>query len=305
LTTSTVSARAGRRPTPVSLLSWLMLVPCVVVFALFIVWPLGKSVSLSLHGSDLFGRPDAYVGLQHYRDMLGSPDFRHILGVTFGFVLLTVIPGVLGALLIVLLLEQHIKGIRIFRTAFALPFAFSVASASVIFATIYNPAIGLANGLLGKFGVDRIGWLTDPSWALISVAITTVWMSIGYNVLVLSAGIGAIPTELNEAATLDGAGGWRASRYITIPLLGPQLFFLIVISTIQSLQGFGQIKILTPEGGPEQSTKTLVYSIYHTAFANNASDFGAASAQAIVLFVILLICTAIQFGVLERRVHYK
>ena len=107
---------------------------------------------------------------------------------TFAFVLLTVIPGVLGGLVVVLLLEQHIKGIRIFRTAFALPFAFSVASASVIFATIYNPAIGLANGLLGRFGVDRIGWLTDPSWALISVAITTVWMSIGYNVLVLSAG---------------------------------------------------------------------------------------------------------------------
>jgi sn-glycerol 3-phosphate transport system permease protein len=175
----------------------------------------------------------------------------------------------------------------------------------VIFATIYTPAIRLANRLLGHFGVDRIGWLTDPSWALISVSITRVWMSIGYNVLVLSAGIGAIPTELNEAATLDGAGGWRASRYITIPRLGPQLFFLIVISTIQSLQGFGQIKILTPEGGPEQSTKTLVYSIDHTALANNASDFGAASAQAIVLFVILLICTAIQFGVLERRVHCK
>jgi sn-glycerol 3-phosphate transport system permease protein len=237
--------------------------------------------------------------------MLGSAEFRHILWVTFAFVLLTVIPGVLGGLVVVLLLEQHIKGIRIFRTAFALPFAFSVASASVIFATIYNPAIGLANGMLGKFGVDRIGWLTDPSWALISVAITTVWMSIGYNVLVLSAGIGAIPAEINEAATLDGAGGWRAARFITVPMLGPQLFFLVVISTIQSLQGFGQIKILTPEGGPEQSTKTLVYSIYHTAFANNASDFGAASAQAIVLLVILLACTAIQFGVLERRVHYK
>lgn len=292
-------------PTLSGLTSWLLLLPALVVFALFIVWPLGRSVYLSMHGSDLFGRPDVYVGLEHYRDMLGSADFRHTLLVTLAFVLLTVIPGVLGALAIVLLLEQHIKGIRIFRTAFALPFAFSVASASVIFATIYNPAIGLANGLLGQFGVDRIGWLTDPSWALLSVSITTVWMSIGYNVLVLSAGIGAIPTEINEAATLDGAGGWRAAWHITIPMLGPQLFFLVVISTIHALQGFGQIKILTPEGGPEQSTKTLVYAIYHSAFANNASDFGFASAQAIVLLVILLACTAIQFGVLERRVHYK
>lgn len=305
MTVNSAPLRPSRRPTAASLVSWLMLAPCVVIFALFIVWPLAKSFSLSLHGSDLFGRPDAFVGLQHYRDMLGSSEFRHILWVTFAFVLLTVIPGVLGGLAIVLLLEQHIKGIRIFRTAFALPFAFSVASASVIFATIYNPAIGLANGLLGRFGVDRIGWLTDPDWALLSVAITTVWMSIGYNVLVLSAGIGAIPNEINEAATLDGAGGWRAARFITVPMLGPQLFFLVVISTIQSLQGFGQIKILTPEGGPEQSTMTLVYSIYHTAFANNASDFGAASAQAIVLLFILLACTAIQFGVLERRVHYK
>src|SRR4051794_35457511 len=193
-----------------------MLVPCLVVFGLFIIWPLGKSFSLSLHGSDLFGRPDAYVGLQHYRDMLGSSEFRHVLAVTFAFVLLTVIPGVLGALAIVLLLEQQIKGIRILRTAFALPVAFSVGRGSVIFATIYNPAIGLANGLLGRVGVDRVGWLTDPDWALISVAITTVWMSVGYNVLVLSAGIGAIPTEINEAATLDGAGGWRAARFITV-----------------------------------------------------------------------------------------
>lgn len=282
-----------------------MLLPCLVIFALFIVWPLGKSFSLSVHGSDLFGRPDAYVGLQHYKDMLGSAEFRHILAVTFAFVLLTVIPGVLGALAIVLLLEQHVRGIRIFRTAFALPFAFSVASASVIFATIYNPAIGLANGLLGRVGVDRIGWLTDPDWALLSVAITTVWMNIGYNVLVLSAGLGAIPSEVSEAAILDGASGWRAARHVTVPLLGPQLFFLVVISTINALQSFGQIKILTPEGGPQQSTNTLVYSIYHTAFANNANDFGAASAQAVVLLVILLTCTAIQFGLLERRVHYS
>jgi sn-glycerol 3-phosphate transport system permease protein len=129
-------------------------------------------------------------------------------------------------------------------------------------------------------------------------------MSLGYNVLVLSAGVGAIPTEIIEAARLDGAGGFAMARRITVPLLSPQLFFLVVVSTIQALQSFGQIHILT-RGGPDEATTTLVYSIYSSAFAYGSSDFGAASAQAMVLLVIVLICTAVQFRALGRRVHYQ
>jgi sn-glycerol 3-phosphate transport system permease protein len=236
--------------------------------------------------------------------MFTSADFGQVLLTTALFTLLSVLPAVLGALVIVLLLEARIRGARLFRTAFALPFAFSVATASVVFAVIYNPAIGVANGMLGQVGIDRVNWLTDPDIALPAVCATTVWMNLGYNVLVLSAGVGAIPTEVVEAARLDGASGLALARRITIPLLSPQLFFLVVVSTIHALQSFGQIHILT-KGGPDAATTTLVYSIYIRAFAYGSSDFGAASAQAMVLLVVVLACTAVQFGLLERRVHYR
>ena len=284
-------------------LAWAFLTPSLLIFGLFIIWPLGRSIYLSLHGSDIFGGASTYVGLDNYASMFGS-GFGDVLWTTLLFTLLSVIPAIVGGLAIVLLLEARIRAVRLFRTVFALPFAFSVATASVIFAVIYNPAIGVANGILGRFGVDRVNWLTDPDIALPAICATTVWLNLGYNVLVLSAGIGSISPEITEAARLDGATGWRLARSITVPLLSPQLFFLVVVTTIHALQSFGQIHILT-KGGPDGATTTLVYSIYLKAFAYGSSDFGTASAQAIVLLSIVLVCTAVQFGVLERRVHYR
>lgn len=301
------SPPAVRRPRAArfaeSGLGWLMLLPSVVVFALFVFWPLGRTLYLSVHGNDIFGAPSVYVGAEHYQKML-SAEFGQVLATTALFTLFSVVPAVLGALVVVLLLEARIRGVRVLRTAFALPFAFSVATASVVFSVIYNPAIGVANGLLGSLGFDRVNWLTDPSIALPAVCAATVWMNFGYNILVLSAGVAAIPPEVVEAARLDGAVGWQLAARITVPLLSPQLFFLVVVSTIHALQSFGQIHILT-KGGPDQATTTLVYSIYEKAFAFGSSDFGAASAQAVVLLVIMLACTAVQFGILERRVHYR
>ncbi|SCL25787.1 carbohydrate ABC transporter permease [Micromonospora inyonensis] len=281
----------------------MLLLPSVAIFVLFIFWPLGRTLYLSTHANDIFGAPSAYVGFDHYVEML-SGEFLGVLATTAMFTLISVVPAVLGALLVVLLLESRIRGVRALRTAFALPFAFSVATASVVFAVIYNPAIGIANGLLGAVGVDRVNWLTDPSIALPAVGVATIWMNLGYNVLVLSAGVAAIPQEVVEAARLDGATGWRLARSVTVPLLSPQLFFLVVVSTIHALQSFGQIHILT-KGGPDDATTTLVYAIYERAFAFGSADFGGASAQAVVLLLIMLVCTAIQFGVLERRVHYR
>lgn len=293
--------RRGRRE---SLIAWVLLLPSIVGLGIFIFYPLVRSVYLSLHGNDIFGGAGAFVGIRNYADMLASPDFRRVLLNTFLFTLFTVVPGVFGALAVVLLLETRVRATRIFRTAFAIPLAFSAASASVVFGVIYNPAIGVANGVLGQFGIDRVGWLTDPSIALVSVSIATVWMQFGFGVLVLAAGVGGISPSIFEAARLDGANGWRLARSVTIPLLGPQLFFLVVVSTINALQTFGQIHILT-RGGPDGATTTLVYSIYEQAFAFGSSNFGMASAQALVLLLFVLACTAVQFGVLERKVHYS
>ncbi len=280
------------------------LVPALVVFGVFIFWPLGKSILLSVQGTDIIGNPSGFVGLVNYTKLFSDPDFLQVLWVTFTFTVLTVFPSIAIALVIALLLQARIRAVRFFRTAFALPFAFSVATASVIFGVLYNPASGVLNGLLSYVGVDKVQWLTDPDLAIWSVAAATVWMQLGYNLLVISAGLGALPEDVLEAARLDGASGLRLQRSIIMPLITPQLFFLVVVGTIHALQSFGQIKILTV-GGPQGTTTTLVYSIYEQAFANNNSNYGYASAQAMVLLLVVLAITALQFGVLERKVFYR
>jgi sn-glycerol 3-phosphate transport system permease protein len=186
----------------------------------------------------------------------------------------------------------------------ATPFAFSVATASVIFQIFFNPGVGVFNGILNLFHVQPVGWLTNPATALYSVALATVWLQLGYNVLVLTSGLQGISEEIYEAARLDGARAVSLAIRVTIPLLTPTLFFLLVVNTITALQSFGQIHILT-RGGPAGATTTLVYSVYLQAFAFGSTNYGLASAMALVLFVIVIGVTAIQFGVLERRVFYR
>lgn len=296
--------RAGRGTDSGSWASLVYLVPALVVFVAFFFFPLGRSIYLSFQRSDLFGRPRGFVGFEHYTDLFTDPGFGKTLLVTLGFTLLTVVPSILIGLVLALLLQERIRAVRFFRTAFALPFAFSVATAAVIFAVMLNPATGVVNGLLSYVGVAPVGWLTEPSTALLAVAATSVWMQVGYNLLVLSAGLGAVPDDVLEAARLDGASGLRLQTGVVLPLVSPQLFFLAVTGTVQALQSFGQIHILT-RGGPDRSTQTLVYSIYDVAFANNNSNFGAGSAQAIVLLVVVLAITAFQFGFLQRKVFYS
>ncbi len=295
-------ARASSRRE--SMTALLFLAPSLLVFLAFVFYPLVRSLFLSVHANDIIGQPTRLVGLENYVAMLTGPEFRLVLWTTFWFAALTVVPSIAISLVLALLLSARVRGIRFFRTAFALPFAFSVATAAVVFSVLYNNVVGILNGLLFDLGLPGLNWLTDPGIALVSVAIATVWLQLGYDLLVLCAGLGAIPEELYEAASLDGASGWRLARRITVPLLAPQLFFLIVVSTVQALQSFGQIYILT-RGGPSNTTTTLVYSIYSRAFAFGSSDFGYASAEAVVLLLVVLVITAIQFGFLERRVFYQ
>ena len=211
---------------------------------------------------------------------------------------------ILVSLLLALLLNAQVRGARFLRTAFVLPFAYSVAAASVIFGVMFNPVTGILNTIINMFGGSSVNWLNDPNVAFYAVCAATVWMQLGYNLLILSAGLAAVPQELMEAAHLDGATPLQLNWHVIIPLIGPQLFFLTVTGVMHALQSFGQIHILT-RGGPADTTTTLVYSIYETAFANNNSSFGSASAQAIVLLAIVLGVTFAQFKVIEKKVFYK
>jgi len=298
--TATSSARArARRETGISLL---YLVPSLLVFGVFVFYPLFKSIYLSLFASDPFGLGSTpFVGLKQYQIALRSQSYRDGLGVTLLYTLYTVPLGILIALGLAVLANFRVRGIGFFRTVFALPIGVSVGAASIVFLLLYNSRAGVINYFLNTIGLPSIEWLTEPRAALWAVAILSIWAGIGFNFIVLLSGLQGVPEDLYESARIDGASNFRIFRSVTLPMLMPTLFFVLIVSTINAFQSFAQIHILT-KGGPANATNVVVYSIYREAFFNFQT--GYASAQAVILFVIILILTAIQFLVVERRVHY-
>lgn len=280
----------------------LFLLPSIVLFGAFLFYPLFKTMYLSFFLTNARGETTVFVGLQNYIEMFTSPIFHQSMKSTFLFVLYTVPTTIIIALLLAVLANEKLKGIGFFRTIFSSTMGISVAAASVFWLYMFHPSIGFLNRILLLFGVESVGWLTDPKWALIAVAVTTIWMNLGFTFLVLLGGLQSIDSYLYESADIDGAGYFHKLRRITIPMLSPTLFFVITVTIINAFQTFGQIDILT-QGGPQNSTNLIVYSIYREAFTNY--QFGTASAQAIVLFIIILIMTIIQFKLGERKVHYQ
>jgi multiple sugar transport system permease protein/sn-glycerol 3-phosphate transport system permease protein len=279
----------------------LFLAPSIVLFAVFAFYPLAKSVYLGLYRSDPFGLQQTYVGLQQYLDVLGSADFRNSLWITAQFALYTVPGGIVLGLLLALLANQRLKGMVIFRTIFSSTIASSVAVSSVMWLTLLHPGIGVMNYALREMGGSPIVWLSDPAWALFGVALTTIWLNLGFTFIVIIAGLQSIPDELYEAAVVDGAGPVMRFRHVTLPLLTPTLLFASTVLTIFAFESFGQVDMLT-QGGPLGATNLAVYSIYTEAFRR--FNEGAAAARAVILFLIVLALTLIQFRFLERRTFY-
>lgn len=278
------------------------LLPSLLLFAVFVFYPLVRSIWLGFHATDPFGRREVWTGIDQYRDVLTSPDFRYSLLVTGQFALYTVVPATLIGLYLALLAHQRLPGIVFFRTVFSSTVASSVAVTSVMWLLLLNPGVGVLNYLLDRGGIPTANWLTDPTWALPAVAMTTVWMNVGFATIVILAGLQNIPEELYESARVDGAGRWSQFLHVTLPGLSPTLLFVSVVGVIFAFQSFGQIHILT-RGGPLDSTTVIVYSIYQEAFLHY--NIGLASAQAVVLFVIVLLLTLAQFAIAQRWVFYR
>ena len=279
----------------------LLLAPSAALFTVFTFYPLVRSFYLGLFRSDPFGLAKTYVGLQQYVDVLRSLDFLGSLGVTLLFALYTVPTGLALGLALALLGHQRLRGIAIYRTIFSSTIASSVTVASVMWLTLLHPTIGILNYGLREAGARPIVWLSDPTWALFAVSLATVWLNLGFTFIVITAGLQAIPEELYESATIDGAGPLGCFRHITLPLLSPTLLFAGVVLTIFAFESFGQIDILT-EGGPLGRTNVVVYSIYTEAFKHY--NEGVAAARAVILFLIILGLTLLQFRFLERRTFY-
>lgn len=280
----------------------LYLFPSILLFAVFIFYPMFRTIYLSFFLTDQQGAAALFVGFENYAYLFESKEFRNSIKATVLFVLYTVPTGVIMALFLALIANEKLKGIGFFRTVYSSTMGISVAASSVVWLFLFHPSIGMFNRLLNVMNLPGVQWLLDPDWALVSIAISTIWMNIGFSFLILLGGLQNIDEYLYESARIDGAGYWYQLRRITIPMLSPTLFFIITISLINAFQTFGQVDILT-KGGPSQATNLIVYSIYREAFVNY--QFGTASAQAVFLFICILIVTILQFKLGEKKVHYQ
>jgi ABC-type sugar transport system permease subunit len=221
---------------------------------------------------------------------MGDNAFHHALLNSFYYTVGTIFPSAALALVIALLLDQKIRGLAFFRTAYYIPQIASWVAISMIWIYMFNPSFGVINYVLSFFGIPKLGWLNDTKLALPSIIIVGIWRNLGYNVVIYLAGLQGIPGYLYEAAVIDGANRWRQFWRITWPLLLPTTMFILIITGIFALQAFDQIFVLT-QGGPADASVTVVFSIYRNAF--QYLKMGYASAMAFVLFVIIFILSAL------------
>lgn len=280
----------------------LYLLPSVILFSVFLFYPMFYSLFLSFFFTNAQGEPSLFVGMENYQFLMQSASFRNSVITTFAFVILTVPTSVGLSLFLALLANEKLRGIGFFRTIFASTLGMSVAASAVIWLFIFHPTAGSLNAFINLLGFSNVAWLQDSTMALISVAVTTVWMNTGFSFLIILGGLQNIDQDLYESSRIDGAGYLYQLRRITIPMLSPTLFFIITITFINSFQSFGQVDILTG-GGPAEATNLIIYAIYREAFIYY--QFGPASAMAMILFAVVLGITLLQFKFGERKVHYQ
>lgn len=297
-----IGNKRRRRAFVNPLVGWTFLLPSIVLLAVFVFYPVLKTIYLSFFLTDFAGNPTVFVGLSNFKDLFTSSDYLMSLVYTLIFVAGTVLATVVISVLLALLANEKLKGVGFFRTVYASTMGISVSVAAVFWMFLFNPSIGIMNRFLHVFGIPAISWLTNPHWALFAIALSTVWMNIGFSFLILLGGLQNISPSLYESVKINGVPYFKQLRKITLPLLSPTLFFVIVISIINAFQTFGQVDMLT-KGGPSNHTNLLVYSIYQDAFVNH--QFGSASAETVVLAVIIFVLTILQFKLGEKRVHYQ
>ena len=276
------------------------LTPTLIIFLTFILFPVIFSFYLSFHQWNMFSNEATYVGLDNYSKMFQSEEFWSVLKNTAYFTFGTVPLNMGLSLLVAMALNKKIKGKKFLRTAFFAPVIISPVAAAVIWRWIYDPNYGLLNYGISFFGVDSINWLNDPTAAMFALIIMSVWKTFGINMVLFSAGLQGIPETYYEAADIDGAGKWAKFWKITVPMLAPTTFFIMIMSMITSFQVFDLVYVLT-SGGPLGSTKVLVFFVYEYAF--KFFEMGYASAAAYVLFAILIVLTILQVKFMKNRVH--
>ncbi len=274
--------------------------PTLIIFSAFILFPVFFSFYLSFQQWNMFSGDTTFIGLDNYIRMFKSEEFWSVLKNTAIYTFGTIPLNMGFSLLVAYILHKKIFGKKLLRTLFFAPVIISPVAAAVIWRWLYDPNFGLINFFIGIFGINPINWLNDTLAAMAALIIMGVWKTFGINMVLFAAGLQAIPEHYYEAAEIDGAGQWAKFRKITLPLLAPTIFFIMVMSIISSFQVFDIVYVLT-SGGPLGSTKVMVFYIYEHAF--KFFEMGYASAVSYVLFAILFTLTLIQIKYMKNRAY--
>ncbi|TFE22809.1 carbohydrate ABC transporter permease [Cohnella luojiensis] len=280
---------------------YLFILPGLIGFSLFVGYPLIVSIYYSMTEWSGFNTPK-YIGFENFNYLFNEdPTFYPSLKSTFLYVITSVPLLLICGLLLALLLNKQVKGIRIFRTLFYLPVVLPTVAVITLWGFVYNPQFGLANQVLGWIGLPSSDWLSGEHSALFSLIVMSLW-GVGGTMIIFLGGLQSVPKDLYEASEVDGASSWRKFWSITLPMITPILFLQFIIGLIASFQIFEQAQILT-DGGPGFATYFLNFSIYKSAF--NENDFGYAIAKVWVLFFIVMAFTVVSYRFANRHVYYE
>ena len=279
-------------------IGWAFVAPFVVVFVMFLIWPLIHGFYLSFTGESITGANGEIIGFANYAEALQDPIMWRSLLNTLWFTVLSTIPLVIVSLALALLVHQGLPGQWLWRLSFFMPFLLASTVAAQIWIWMYNPQLGLVNYMLGAVGVDPVAWLQDPTWAMFAVVVMTTWWTVGFNFLLYLTALQNIPEQQYEASALDGAGRWRQLRSITVPQLGQVTVLIAMLQILASLKVFDQIYVMT-QGGPAGVTRPVVMYIFETGFTGYR--FGYASAIAYIFFALIVIISVGQVRLTSRR----
>ncbi|MBL0901000.1 MAG: sn-glycerol-3-phosphate ABC transporter permease UgpA [Reyranella sp.] len=282
-------------------LPYLLVAPQIVITLVFFFWPSGQAIWQSVLLEDAFGGNTKFVYLDNFTQLFNDPGYYHSARLTLVFSALVATIGLGLSLLLAVMADRVIRGATAYKAFLVWPYAVAPAVAGVLWGFLFNPSVGIVAWSLQAVGIE-FNYVTNGNQALLLVVIAAVWNQISYNFLFFLAGLQSVPKSLIEAAAIDGAGPGRRFWDIVFPLLSPTGFFLLVVNIIYAFFGtFGVVDSLT-KGGPAKATEILVFKVYNDGF--RGQDLGGSSAQSVILMLVVVLLTVVQFRFIERRVHY-
>jgi sn-glycerol 3-phosphate transport system permease protein len=282
-------------------LPYLLVTPQIVITLVFFFWPSGQAIWQSVISEDAFGGNTKVVWFDNFTHLFSDPNYFASVRLTLVFSFLVASLGLAISLLLAVMADRIIRGASVYKTILVWPYAVAPAVAGVLFGFLFNPSVGVVAWAMAAIGLE-FNYVINGNQALLLVVFAAVWSQISYNFLFFLAGLQSIPKSLIEAAAIDGAGPGKRFWDIVFPLLSPTGFFLLVINIIYAFFGtFGIVGSLT-QGGPGQATNILIWKVYNDGF--RGQDLGGSSAQSVVLMVVVIALTFVQFRFIERRVHY-